>query len=88
MIMQAQKPPQPFPAKKVHPYTTICAPYLSSTWPYATPFVELNQLALKRTCPFSKFIAVKNLRFSDAGRSDEVFEHTGQKYSSIQSRMN
>jgi len=33
------------PAKKVGPYTTMCAPYLSSTWPYATPFVEINQLA-------------------------------------------
>jgi len=32
-----QKPPQPQPAKKVRPYTTICAPYLSSTWRYGTP---------------------------------------------------
>ena len=35
---QTKKPPQPsLPAKKVSPSNTMCAPYLSSTWPHATP---------------------------------------------------
>jgi hypothetical protein len=29
-----------------------------------------------------------NVNVSDTGRLDEFFDHTGQKYSSIQSRMN
>ena len=29
-------------AKKVHSYTTMCAPYLASMWQYATPFGEIN----------------------------------------------
>ncbi len=36
-------------AKKVLSKPTLCAPYLSSTWPYATPFAEIIQPTLKRT---------------------------------------
>ena len=38
-----KNPLSPFSAKKVHSYTTMCSPYLSSTCLHATPFVEINQ---------------------------------------------
>jgi len=43
--------PNHFRPRRFFYKTTMCSPDLSNRWPYATPFVELNQSSLKRATP-------------------------------------
>ncbi len=49
----------------------MCAPYLSSRWPYATPFVEINQSSLKRTTRRTLSF-MRNYRNTKAPHLDDV----------------